>query len=48
MPDSAKEVLWGGLTVAAGLIMFQVLTQVGVTGLLTNTAARVRTALPIN
>lgn len=48
MPDNAKELLWGAATVAAGLLMFQVATQVGLTGLVTNTAGKVRAALPIN
>ena len=46
MPDSAKDVLYGGLTVAVGLIMYQMLSSAGVTRLATNTAARIRTALP--
>ena len=48
MPDNAKELLWGAATVAVGLLMFQVATQVGITGLVTNTAGKVRAALPIN
>ncbi len=46
MPDSVKDVLYGGLTVAVGLLMFSMLSSAGVTGVASNVAARIRTALP--